>query len=218
MGWKLQSAVVVSIFRDLNDTKIKKDGISQKELQEIYGNLNLIKLANIYPQDTAQNDTIVPNTRPMINKKTIIIAAVILLIVGVGALVASHSVSLPSMPSFLKPSPTPTPTPRPSPTPTPVPTEQDKAKLSVDIQNGTGTPGQAAKVKARIAKLDYKDIKAGNGKTEDNITTQVLFTPRVPKEYRDEIVEDLKKIFSDVNDKEDPSGSSDITIITGKEN
>lgn len=219
MEWKALSIISVSLFRDISDSKIKKDGLNQKELQEIYANIKLIKTANIMGENTVITEDSYRNSLPI--NKIAALGGLVLLVGGLGFFV--YSKGLPQLPSLsfknpLAMAPTPTPSPQPTPTPTSVPTESDKTKLSVDIQNGTGTPGQAAKVKSHISKLGYTDIKTENGSSEDNKKTQLTFSSKVSQEYKNEITKDLEKIFTSVNST-NATGSAqyDIVILTGEE-
>lgn len=114
-----------------------------------------------------------------------------------------------------------TPTPSASvsvtPEPTKVPQEVDKGSLTVSVLNGTGTPGQAGKVKTIMEDLGYNSVDTGNADTTDNTKTTVSFTKKVSVVQSDEIVKELEKTFSSVTRVIDDTLSSDIVIVTGDE-
>lgn len=70
------------------------------------------------------------------------------------------------------------------PSSVPTPTESaGKVNLSdynVQILNGSGTPGEAGKVKALIEKEGLEDIETGNAKSYDYTTTEVQMVSDIP--------------------------------------
>ena len=111
----------------------------------------------------------------------------------------------------------PTPTPIASPTPTPTPPVVAKSELSVEVQNGTGTPGQAATVKGLMEGIKYTSITTSNADNTDHEQTEVVFSGRVDDEKQQEIKEVLLKSFSAVTTSVDKSATNDIVITTGTE-
>ncbi len=115
----------------------------------------------------------------------------------------------------------------PTPTPvisevTPEPTEPtieevDKGSLTVSVLNGTGTAGQAGKVKSIMEELGYNSISTGNADSTNNSKTTVSFSEKVSKLRSDEIVKALEKTFSSVTRATDDSITNDILVVTGVE-
>jgi len=111
----------------------------------------------------------------------------------------------------------PTPTPIVSPTPTPTPQVVAKSELSVEVQNGTGTPGQAATVKGLVEGIGYSKITTANADNTDHEQTEVVFSVRVDDKKQQEIKEVLLKSFSAVTTSVDKSATTDVVITTGTE-
>ncbi len=111
----------------------------------------------------------------------------------------------------------PTPTPTEAPTPTPTPQEVSKADLTVEVQNGTGTPGQAAKAKGLMEGLEYTKVTTANADSTTHDTTEVVFSSKVSESQQKEIKSLLLKSFKVVTTKVDPSAATDIVITTGTE-
>jgi len=111
----------------------------------------------------------------------------------------------------------PTPTPIQAPSSTPTPVLVAKPDLSVEVQNGTGTPGQAATVKGLMEGLEYTDIETGNADNTDHEQTEVTFSGKVDANKQQEIKDILLKSFSAVTTSVDKSQVKDIVVITGTE-
>jgi len=120
-------------------------------------------------------------------------------------------------------------TPEPSPTPfvsgfdetlgettdaTPEPTV-DKAKVSIEVLNGTGVSGEAGFLQTKLKALGYSDIEAGNADNQNNKTTQVTFSSSLADSVVEEILQELKSLYQEVNDKTSSTQSVDVQIITG---
>jgi hypothetical protein len=114
------------------------------------------------------------------------------------------------------PAPAMTAEPTATPTATPVPTVA-KDLLKVSVLNGTGTAGQAGKVKTILEGLSFKDITTGNADTNDATDTTVSFSDRVSAEIQKEVVQTLEKTFTKVETQKASSSSADITVTTGTE-
>ncbi len=96
---------------------------------------------------------------------------VILLVVGIGAVIIFTSRGSMKMPSFaIKPSPTPTIAPAPTAVPTPV---IDKTILKIQVLNGSGTAGEAGKMKTLLEEKGYTVVGTGNAKTYDYEKTEI---------------------------------------------
>jgi hypothetical protein len=108
-----------------------------------------------------------------------------------------------------------TPTPQSSPTPTEAPEETAKSDLKVSVQNGTGTAGQAGKVKALLEGIEYTEIEIDNADSSDHEKTEVVFSSKVSEKQQQEIKDLLLESFSAVTTSIDPAASTDIVVITG---
>lgn len=242
LEWNIISVIPISLFRELSDSKMKKNGISQKELQEINSNIKLVKAANmlseeedkeeekeekkeeqeekkeIIAKDETQEEDSVPTRSFSLNRNVIYIGVIILLLCGLGFLYTQGVFS--SLLNTMQPKKEVVEVAKeqPTPTPTQIPTEEDKTKLTVQVLNGTGITGQAGKVKTRLEKLDYSEIKTANGDTKENTTTTITFSSKVSKDYRDEIIKDLEDLFETVESVESKEDDEfDIVVLTGTE-
>lgn len=250
LEWKVTSLIPISLFRDVQDSKMKKNGLNPKELKDIIDNDKLTKDANLLSvsptaqpksssegskgtsrQDSGQaeekeepSETAAKESPPMPTldgtKKSsgttlIILGAIVILLLGALAFLYTQGV----FDSIFKSAPVEVQKEEPAPTatPTPVDTEEDKEKLTVKVLNGTGVVGQAGRAKTRLEALDYSGIEAENADTEDNTETKVTFSPKVPKEYQEEIIEDLEKIFETVTSEVKEDATTDIEVLTGTE-
>lgn len=103
-----------------------------------------------------------------------------------------------------------------TPTPTPV-TEVAKSDLKVMVENGTGTPGQAGKVKDLLTESGYTSVETGNADTSDHTQTEVTFSLKVSSKQQQEIKDVLLKRFSAVTTRIDSEATNDIVVTTGEE-
>jgi hypothetical protein len=101
------------------------------------------------------------------------------------------------------------------PTPTSTPVAVNKEDITIEVQNGTGTPGEAAFVQGKLKTLGYSEIKVGNASSTSNTDTIVTFTKSVPVSVQDEIKKELEKSFKTVTVKSTSSQTSDVIIVTG---
>jgi len=108
-----------------------------------------------------------------------------------------------------------TPTPQISPTSTEAPKETAKSDLKASVQNGTGTAGQAGKVKALLEGIEYTEIEIDNADSSDHEKTEVVFSSKVSEKQQKEIKDLLLESFSAVTTSIDPAASTDIVVITG---
>ncbi len=108
----------------------------------------------------------------------------------------------------------PTFTPVPvSPSPTVAP-DVDKEDIIIEILNGSGTPGEADRVKDRLGEAGFTNIITGNAPTQTSEKTSIVFKPSVPRLYRDEVVTMVKSLGFDVITRENDEITNDILITT----
>ena len=207
----ISSVIPSSIFNGLNQPTLTPDQVKiilhhTHQLQHM-GNL----------LDENPPDTLSPAMAGRgINKKWFIIIPVIILLLGGTVFAIQKIKTLPVPALFASPTPTPTPTAIPTPTPTPIPIT-DKEAMKLQVLNGSGVVGQAGVVKQALEKAGFKDIKTDNAPSYDNSQTTVAYKPGVSEKIREETVTTLKKILSNVEEKEDKSLSTyDMVITTAK--
>lgn len=143
--------------------------------------------------------------------RIILIMAVLvfcLLLLGAGLISLDHQAKEPAVT---------TQEPTATPTATPVPTVA-KDQLKVRVLNGTGTAGQAGKVKTILEGLSFKDITTDNADITDATDTTVVFSDHVGQDTQKEVVQALEKTFTKVTtQKASADSTDDITITTGTE-
>lgn len=91
-----------------------------------------------------------------------------------------------------------------------------KETLQIKILNGSGVRGQAATLQEQFKSMGYKNIEVGNADNESD-TTSVVFSNNVSQSIQDEIINQLKQMFKEVdsNQKKD-AGTIDVSVLTGK--
>lgn len=120
-----------------------------------------------YPDITVHKKSIIPGV-------FLWALGVILLVVGIGAVIILTSRGSMKMPSLvIKPSPTPTVAPAPTAVPTPA---IDKTTLKIQVLNGSGTAGEAGKMKSLLEEKGYTVVGTGNAKTYDYDKTEIQAT------------------------------------------
>ena len=85
-----------------------------------------------------------------------------------------------------------------TPTPTEVPKEVAKTDLKVSIKNGTGTAGQAGRVKDLLSGIGYSAITTGNAESTDHDKTEIVFSSQVSTKQQQEIKDLLLTTFTAV--------------------
>lgn len=216
-GWTIEQVVPMTMFEDFDSDRM----LDYAEVNQILSHTDLLKIGDM----TSEADTIKPSRAEQVlaqeskngffSKSNFILLFIIAFLCGgvFFGLLYFNVVKLPmdSM-SF---GPTPTAAPLPTSTPIPQPTF-DKAGATVKIMNGTGTPGQAGKVKTIMSDLGFSTITTDNAEEKTTIT-RVVFSSNVPSSIQDSIVEKLKETFKNVSPTIDKTATTDITITTGEE-
>jgi hypothetical protein len=91
----------------------------------------------------------------------------------------------------------------------------DKGAIKIQILNASGVAGLAGKIGTQLATIGFSNTQTGNAATS-SATTTVSFADTVPQEFQDEITEELKKSFTDVDtQKSTESSTFDVSITTG---
>lgn len=91
----------------------------------------------------------------------------------------------------------------------------DKKTLKLQVLNGTGTPGDAGKLEKALNELGYTEVVTGNADNYDYKSAEITFASDFPDNYRDEILEALDKLYSDVTVGKESLGEYDAILITG---
>ncbi len=209
-GWTIDAILPVSLFFGF----AKDKEITKKDIETIYENEQLFQSANFLTDslDSLGDENDAPRKS---HKKLFIAVGIILVLILLGLFAVKPITSG----IFAKPEPTPTKAPAPTDTPTPTVAPKDKGTLTVKVLNGTGTVGDASKVKNTLIDLKYtaSNITTDNAGSQDSTTTTVVFAQDVSKTDQDELVKELKKTFTDVSSKEATgTPDTDIVITTGK--
>lgn len=111
-----------------------------------------------------------------------------------------------------------TSTPAPQATSTPKASEKpvDKKTVKVEVQNGTGTPGDAAFLKDALTKLGYTDIDTGNADSQTETTTTVTFDRDLSETVVKEITTELERLYTEVTTKKSTlAGDLSVRVVTG---
>lgn len=113
-------------------------------------------------------------------------------------------------------SPTPMEETSPSPEASPAMEDVDLTEISVRVLNGSGTAGEAGKVKALLEKAGFKNVKTGNAPSEDNTVTTISAKAAVPPGAVKAVEAALKGSFTtEVGDALGKTGDYDIVVTTG---
>lgn len=242
LGWKIEAIVPISRF----GTYDPKASLSQESLKQILEKSHLFQSSSFLTNETP--DSIVSKTLPDIQmpeeepqtqtsfnqEKAPRKSPPILLILGVLFILAAllftgYSIFFANKTDeeiadnnrtaevIITPQATSEPEKEATKSATPS-AKLERDKIKIQVLNGTGTQGQAAKVRDRLLKLGYKEIEVGNASTSDFTDSEVVFTKSLASSARDEIFSELKKVFQKVTIK-DASGSAkfDAVVTTGKE-
>ncbi len=113
---------------------------------------------------------------------------------------------------------TPAPITEEIPTPMPSPETEviDLTEFTVRVLNGTGTAGEAGKVKALLEEAGFEEIKTGNAPSEDNTVTTISVKAGVPAGAVKAIENALKGTFTtEAGDALDEDSDYDIVVTTG---
>lgn len=102
---------------------------------------------------------------------------------------------------------------QPSPTPTSEPI--DKSEIKIQVLNGTGIARQAAYLEGILLDLGYEDINTGNADQQDYDSTQVTFASDLSDQVRQEIFDELEKVYQRVQTSTQELEDYDVSIIAG---
>lgn len=92
--------------------------------------------------------------------------------------------------------------------------EIEKSAIKIQVLNGSGVAGQASKIKDQLTAIDFTNIQIGNTEGPTSNATIVVFSNRVPKEYKDAILAELKKSFAAIDTQNVPTADPFDAAIT----
>ena len=217
-GWVIEQVIPMSMFEDFDADKM----LDYAEVNQILSHTDLLKVGDmtsdadtIKPSRLAQTQQVQEQNSGLFSKQNLVLLFSIAVFCG-GVFFAILYFNIIKLPvSSFSFAPTPTPSPIPTSTPTPLPSF-DTSAASVKVLNGTGTPGQAGKVKTVMTGLGFSDVSTDNANSKTT-TTLVVFSAAVPQNIQDEIVATLKKTFTTISSNMNKTAATDITITTGEE-
>ena len=149
--------------------------------------------------------------QPKINKKILLTAVIIILIVLGGIFLLREP--------KLEVEPIPTEDlsqeQKVEPTPQATSTPVNKKDIKIEVLNGTGIAKAAAFLQEELNKLGYTNVDVGNVGEEKFTETEVTYSRTLDSQIKDEIKEKLEELYQDVTAKEASLADYDIKIIAG---
>lgn len=102
--------------------------------------------------------------------------------------------------------------------PTPIPELLDLSKYKIEVLNGSGIPGEAAKVKVFLEEEKFTVASIGNADRIDYQKTIIQAKKTVPKEFLEKLKAFLEQsyVLSDTAESSE-AGEVDVVIIVGTE-
>jgi len=91
-----------------------------------------------------------------------------------------------------------------------------KSELVIQIVNGSGVPGEATRIKNRIAEAGFTKSSTNNTSTQVGESTLIIVKPSVSRAHQEELVTMLKSIGMTVEIRENEEITEDIRITTYK--
>ncbi len=155
-------------------------------------------------------------------KLWIILAFIIFLaLVGGGLYYFRQEVLLKSGEKKEEPIPTPlqaSPSPKPEEATASADLEADPSEFSIKVLNGSGTAGEAAKVRDILEEADFIVEDIGNADASTYEKTIIKAKKHVSKEYLDLLREEIGKLYLlDENETLEESEDTDVVVIIGRE-
>lgn len=218
IGWKINKVIPEAIFVSLNN----KEKYEKEDIEHIlsrakpFKNYNLVNFKNI-------GFNFSKNIYFLITAIMLLISGSLFFIyknhpkpVQITAKVAPEpSAILSPSPELISPSPSPAFTPSPAASAS---AEIAKEDLKIEILNGSGITGQSSKLREKLLKEGYKNIETGNDFGNNNSSTVIIFSSKVPEDIRSSLIKFLKKSFSKISSSiDDTLVKFDIIITTAKQ-
>lgn len=115
------------------------------------------------------------------------------------------------------PSPSPTAQPMETPSPSPTPEPVDISTLKIKVENGTGVPGEAGAVAAKLETAGFAEADTGNADNYEYVDTTVRMKDAVTENAYTAIVKALQPDYSVEKGTDlDDESEFDIVVIVGK--
>jgi hypothetical protein len=218
-GWQVKSVLPLSLYSQfLQGREISYDSLSQVLKQKTH-----LKEGNFLQIDDKK-----PSSNKKLPAKQLLMLLICLLFLGTAVWFALDNLGLlpksTSNTSSVTPqivSPALQPTQKLSPSQAVIsPRASKKEAIAIQISNGSGIVGQATKVKNQLSAIGFTNVQTGNTAIvgASPSATTVAFSDKVPAEFKDAILAELKTIFTSVITEKVPlSDGSDVSITTGKE-
>jgi hypothetical protein len=108
---------------------------------------------------------------------------------------------------------TPTPTEEPTPTPSPMPEILEKSEVKIQILNASGITGRAGKAAKALEAIDFENIDTGNADVSDQVETVVEYSPKIDQKIVDEVLAEMKEMFTNVRTIANSSLTDDYHIV-----
>ncbi len=211
-GFKLQAVVPAHLYGITNEIT------KPEELERIQSDTAPLQNGNfLESQDPSNVEDISLESKPhSYTKLFIFIVTLFFVVLIVGGLWIFQN-------KYAKTSNIPSPSSSPLPTASPVakeaekPTTLDKKDLKLVVLNGTKVPGQAGKLKDKLAEFGFENVETGS--TDEVATnTLVLFDQKVSEEQKAEIEKILNEFFVKIIIQEaTESAQYNIAIETGQQ-
>jgi hypothetical protein len=219
-GWNIKFITPLTMFSE----SLQNHELNYQLLKKFQKQKKLIEKFNFLSVLTDDK----PHEKKLISKKhLLLIALMFLCFLGLGVALFFNLNKSSEKSQTVSPTPIITISPTLAPRSlgevgTPTPTASASATLSkeqikIQIFNGSGVPGEATKINDILISLGFINIEIGDAEGATSNTTIVIFSERTPTKYREEILAELKKLFSTIETQEiATSDSYDVFITTGE--
>lgn len=218
-GWTIDLVISSTMF----DGFEKEKPLEYSDVRQIVENKSALEVGNFLSEKDEISKTRMEKVSQQKESSWFSFGNLVLLVVialmcgaGVFSLLYFNIIHVPSQAMNFFASPTPTPTPMPTATPAPV-VMLKKDEIKIKVLNGTGTAGQAGKVKSAMGEIGFSDIQTDNATDQNATDTIVAVSSKVPKDIADEIVKELQKTFSSVKTQDSTDPNFAVVITTGTE-
>lgn len=219
LGWEIEAVFPATIFEGL---KTEED-LTPEKTKIIVNRVNSLKKANfLYSSEKSETNT--KNGSSAKNRWYLVLIFLVLVLISGFTIFMFLKIAGISLPKF----PLQNKVEKITITPTPIATIQEssgssqlnslkKEDLIIKILNGSGIVGQAKELKGQLGEAGFNsnNIETGNA-DEIKDTTIIQFKERVPKIFRQEILDTLNKTLKNTASEENEDLTEDVLITTGK--
>lgn len=239
MQKEVQAAVPATIFgtnatstaltkQDINNITSKQDLINQSNFLD-ESEITISQVPTPQEPEDSKNPSTAPSVAPSNQDRSLSFTHLVILgtiTIVVGSLIAIYFIRKPSLnlsnikiPFLSQKQEQASPPPSPTTQQTETSPQEDLSKDEITIQvlNGTGKSGQAGLAKAALETIGFAGIETGNAENQDFTATTVDFASKVPVKLRQEIVDELEKLFAEIKMEVKGTQDFDVIITTGEE-